>query len=172
MFEDTVYRIGAQGPVPRFAFDYGRDKPSPDLISEDVDETRSRLKETKSANSTRLMCETPSFVIFRYILNNEVVYVIYSKETKKTIQFKRLESPLQPKNYVPMNFSMSESNDLYFQVMADDFLRQFPKFAETVKDNAKLKRLFKNLDEIGKLIPANITADSNPILLRCRLKKF
>ena len=31
---------------------------------------------------------------------------------------------------------------------------------------------FKNLDEIRNLIPAKITADSNPILLRCRLKKF
>jgi len=56
--------------------------------------------------------------------------------------------------------------------LADDFIKQYPKFAEAVKDNGKMGRLFKNLDEIGKLIPENLTADSNPVLLRCRLKKF
>lgn len=118
------------------------------------------------------MCETPAFLVFRYILNKEVIYAIYSKETKKCIQFKGIESPLQPKNFVPMNFSMNVTNDLYFQVLAVDFIKQFPKFSKEVAENSKFGHLFRNLNDIRKLIPSELSEDSNSILLRCRLKKF
>jgi hypothetical protein len=171
-FEDTVYRIGSQGPNPRFAFNYGSSKSNMEFISEDVDLTLANLRKSNTANSSRVMCETPAFLVFRYIINKEVIYAIYSKATKKCIQFKYIESPLQPKNFVPMNFSMNETDDLYFQVLAVDFIKQFPKFSKEVAENSKLAYLFRNLNDIKKLIPSELSEDSNSILLRCRLKKF